>query len=214
MMRSILCAAIGTAAAGCSVLDSVTASLAEAGILTPRPSDAGVPGRAVVEVSTGSAQGAGVAIEGGFVLTAAHVVEGAARATIARPAEIPGAVADVERAEVVWRDPVGDVALLSTAGGEAAAGSGTPEPGPAFIVALERTGTTPFGDPTWRPVARRATVREGGRFESPDGVRPGDSGSPIVQGGRVVGVVRSADRYASAAPALVWIAGRNAYVAR
>ncbi|MCI0343690.1 MAG: serine protease [Planctomycetales bacterium] len=217
MKRAILNVAMGAAMAagpGCSALDSVTESLVRAGVLAPRASDAGVPSGAVVEVETGGARGTGVALGGGLVLTAAHVVEGAARATIARPAAIPGALPERERAGVVWRDPVGDVALLSAPGAEESADSGPPEPGPAWVVTLERSGTTALGDPTWRPAVRRATVLENGRFEVEGGVRRGDSGSPILQRGRVVGVVRSADRYASVAPAVAWIARRNAYVSR
>lgn len=199
--RRTLAVVMGLAAAagpGCAFMDGITASMVRAGILAPTsPRASGLAGDAVVEVRTGSGRGTGVAVEGGYVLTAAHVVDGAARASVYRHSLIPGAPAAMESATVVWTDSMSDTALLRPESREACGPSGDACEGEAWLVTLAASGQGIAG-PTRRPRLRLAQILPNRRFAVDGGVQPGDSGSPLVQGGRVVGVVRSADRYASA----------------
>lgn len=190
-----MAAAMGS---GCAFMDGITASMVRAGILVPTsPRPSGLDDEALVEVRTASGQGTGVAVEDGYILTAAHVVDGAARATIYRHSHIDGAPAATESARVVWSDTVADVALLRPESRDANGASGHAAEGEAWLVTLDASGASLSG-PTRRPRLRMARILPGRRFEVDGGVRPGDSGSPLVQAGRVVGVVRSAERYASA----------------
>ena len=183
---------------GCAFMDGLTESMVRAGILVPTSTRvSGLDGEALVEVRTASGRGTGVAVEGGYILTAAHVVDGAARAAIYRHSHIDGAPAAEESASVVWSDTVADVALLRPESRDANGPSGHAAEGEAWLVTLDASGHSLAGL-TRRPRLRLARILPGRRFEVDGGVRPGDSGSPLVQGGRVVGVVRSADRYAGA----------------
>ena len=197
-MTLVACGLALALGSGCAVLDSLTRSMVRAGILAPSsPRASGLDHDSIVEVRAGTARGTGVSIEGGYILTAAHVVSGVSRVQIYRHSYIPGAPAAREAATVVWRDPTSDTALIRPANRDCRGSSGDPMEGEAWLVTLAASGRSLSGT-TRRAHLRAAHILPIRRFAVDGGVRPGDSGSPLVQCGCVVGVVRSADRYASA----------------
>ncbi len=140
-------------------------------------------------------RGAGAVIEGGFVLTAAHVVAGAHTITV-RPAS-PN-VADPITAHIVAIDPNNDLALLSTPGHalqELPLGSASGNDRGVAIVFRNRAGVAqPFA--ITRPVRVRIldiyhvnTVTRSG-YQVAVTIEPGDSGAVLVgPTGTAVGVL-------------------------
>ncbi len=140
-------------------------------------------------------RGAGAVIEGGFVLTAAHVVAGAHTLTV-RPAS-PEA-ADPITAHVVAIDPGNDLALLSTPGHSLQElpllRAGANDRGVAIVF----RDLAPVAEPyvITRPVRvrildiyHRSTVTRGG-YQVAIEIDPGDSGAVLVgPTGAAVGVL-------------------------
>lgn len=187
---------------GCAILDGITDAMIDAGVLNPTPADlerrcrldSGLLQDGVVEVRTGSGRGTGIVVEGGFILTAAHVVSGASRVTIARPSYIPTASPECSEATVVWRDTGADTALIAPNAPSNGLPCGTATDGPAMLVTLAVRGRSLTG-PTRGVCVRKAWLRGNHRFEVEGGARPGDSGSAFIQNGRVVGILRGPERY-------------------
>ena len=139
--------------------------------------------------------GVGAVLADGRVLTVAHVVAGAQRITVRFGARIFGAT-------LVAFDPRVDLALLRT---------DEPLP-PGFAVGTARTGemgriaavraTKPVAIATRvvRPINLRIEdIYLEGQYDRPAleleaTIEPGDSGSPVVVGGRLVGIVALRNR--------------------
>ncbi len=130
-------------------------------------------------------RGAGAVIDGGFILTAAHVVAGASSITV-RPATPANAASSI--AHVVAIDPAADIALLSTPQSVAAPlslGRASTNDRGVAVVFRDRT---PIAIPfiITRPVRvrifdiyhRKTVNRDGYQVEIE--VEPGDSGAVLV----------------------------------
>lgn len=202
-----LCGAALAASTGCAMLDGITRSMIEAGVLKPSAARSagltGIEAEAVVEVRANGDRGVGVAVEDGMILTSAHVVGAASEVTLLRHSMVAGGVAARERAHVVWTDARHDLCLLSPVVPAESGRSASPRSGDAWLITLQGTGSSVSGTRSRGAVVRPVTLHPGDRMEiNGGGLVHGDSGSPIVQDGRVVGVVRTASRFARVDPAV------------
>jgi S1-C subfamily serine protease len=152
----------------------------------------GVVGLTVTGCSTGQAQGTGIVVAPGLVLTAAHVVKGAdeidvTNGTRTTTASIVAFDPDMDLAYLRLEDDLG--ATPSLLGGRVDRG----ERGVAYVYRDGRAATLPVT--VRRPVQIRTediyidadTNRPG--FELDADIQSGDSGGPVVVDGMVIGVL-------------------------
>ena len=144
----------------------------------------------------GSIRGAGAVIEGGFVLTAAHVVAGASSITVQPANSPPGS--EPRTARLVALDPKSDLALLAIAGsalpGLTVAGGAASGAGVAIVFRESKAVVHPFV--IKRPVqvrildiyGQRTVTRES--YQVATEISRGDSGAVLIgPEGTAVGVL-------------------------
>ena len=134
----------------------------------------------------GSIRGAGAVIEGGFVLTAAHVVAGASSITVQPANNPPGS--EPRTARLVALDPDNDFALLAVAGsaipGLPVASGAATGAGVAIVFRESKAVLHPFV--ITRPVqvrildiyGQRTVTRES--YQVATGISRGDSGAVLI----------------------------------
>lgn len=144
---------------------------------------------ACVRVRAGSAGGTGALIANdghghGYVLTAAHVVEGQASASATW-----WATGDTSSGRIVGRDEANDVAIFEVRPPADAPMLPIAADTPPAGSACELLG---FGGPTnrLRHFAGAASRANGGTLELDTALLNGDSGGPVICGGQLVGVIR------------------------
>lgn len=191
MVAALLAA--GMMGSGCAMLDSIDRRLAEWGVVD-QSVGVGVDALALVDVTCGSSRGVGVVVDGGLIFTANHVVKGGETAVVRTFGLYDNAYHQTVEARVVYRNPLTDQALLSPVEPVELPHRmklGKPEAGPAEVLPLRASGRTVFGDELAKPVSKPGEVIDGGRrYRCAGRISYGDSGAPIVQDGKVVGLVR------------------------
>lgn len=146
--------------------------------------------------ASSSIRGAGSVIEGGFVLTAAHVVAGASSITVQPANNLPGD--EPRTAHLIALDPNNDLALLAIAGsalpGLTVAGGAVSGAGVAIVFRESKAVVHPFV--ITRPVqvrildiyGRRTVTRES--YQVATEISRGDSGVVLIgPEGTAVGVL-------------------------
>ncbi|GEM_PF-3047058 len=181
---------------GCAFLDSIDRKLVAWGVVEAT-GGATIDTLAVVEVSSGGSKGVGVVLDNGMIFTANHVVKGD-RAVVRTFGYHGNAYYRTLEARVVFRDEGEDQAMLSVrevVEWDHTVELGTGRAGPATAVPLRPHGRSSFGDVVNRPVVRTVELGSRGlRYRADRRLRRGDSGAPIVQDGKVVGLVHGASR--------------------
>lgn len=207
-----LVAALYAVSGGCAVIDSMDRKLAAWGVVDSMTGH-GIDQMAVVAIEAGRSRGTGVILENGLVFTAAHVVSGMDSVVVKTVGYYSDSHYEVLNARVIYRNAETDQALLaleSGAGMEHTASLGTPVQGAATVTPMRPAGKSSMGQMVCKPVARSVVIGSTGRrFSNNAGLAMGDSGSPIVQDGRVVGLVRGDGAMVSADVMVNYKASRN-----
>jgi S1-C subfamily serine protease len=182
---------------GCSVLDSIDRQLVSWGVVDGIDAP-GFDELAVVQVDAGSRKGVGVVLEGGMIFTANHVVRSRSRVIVRTFGYYRDGYYQTLEARVVYRNRSADQALLTVLdAGELdhTAELASPRTGSASVLPLRPAGRSSFGYTVNKPVVRFVTVaKSGSRFKGNARLAKGDSGAPVVQDGKVVGLVQGASR--------------------
>ena len=209
---SLLLLAALVCSSGCSMVERLNTWMVENGIvresLDRQAYRIGIDTERVVEVRTGTDRGVGVVVEEGLVLTSAHILQGAREAKVLQHSLVAGGVAMRTPAKVIWTDDHNDLCLLAPDTRADAGTTCSPQPGEAWLITLAASGQSRSGSTSRSAGVQRITILPGDRFEMDGTLQHGDSGSPLIQNGHVVGVVRTATRFARVDPVVAALRDR------
>lgn len=189
-MKLAVAVAVMACASGCGVLDAIDGTLRKIGALPSVPSCEGVDMLAVVSIETDGQTGVGVVVADQTVFTPYHVVKRAGVVMVRFFGHYRSGYHKEVEARVIYSNPGLDQCLLHVnTETPHVIPMGTAGSGEAVMVGLSGGRTNRFGQKMAYPTANPCTI-DGVSYESAARTRMGDSGSPIIQAGKVVGLVR------------------------
>ncbi len=175
---------------GCSVLDAIDGKLREIGALPSARLSSDVDQLAVVSIEAGGETGVGVVVADQTVFTAYHVVKSAGTVMVRFYGLYKTGYHKEVEGRVIYSNPSADQCLIHVETetphvipmGEATGGK-------AVVLGLSRGQANRFGQVVSYPSARACSI-DGSTYAPEQSSKKGDSGSPIIQSGKVVGLVK------------------------